>query len=803
MRVPPVLLAFLTVSATIGLAHSVKAQTAVVASSPQWDALDHASQYSTASDVRMSSQEDIRATRPRPVSRRLPLEEATVQPGPAIAPHPLGQGAMSAPERMANEAIAQVDTAPDTPLTPTPPPGTQTPGLDEPNQVEFDITPGSPIQLEVEGEGAPTPTPDPDQPAVTPGIEPPPTGVEPPDTTEARVLVAEVAVSGVTGTLEDEVYNAIQTQPGRTTTRSQLQEDINAIFATGFFSNVTVAPEDTPLGVRVTYVVEANPVLQQVQLQDSAIETLQVDDPDIPGADTALTQPTQVVVDGIFADQYGETLNFRDLQAGIRQLNQIYQDNGYVLAQVIDTPQVSDNGVVTLVVAEGVIEDIQVVFLGEDGETVDEDGEPIEGKTREFIITREFQSEPGDVFNQQRIQADLQRVFGLGLFEDVRVSLSPGDDPRQVDVVVNVIERNTGSLGAGLGFSSASGLFGTVSFQENNLGGNNQRLGAELQVGERDLLFDVSFTDPWIATDPYRTSYTVNVFSRRTISLIFDGGEREVALPNGDRPRIQRLGGGVSFSRPLDEWLGLDNWRGSLGLQYQNVAIRDRDGELSPVDEFGNDLSFSGSGRDDLLLIQLSALRDLRNSILAPTSGSVLRVSTEQSVPIGSGSIFLNRLRASYSQYIPVRFTRFTEGCQADDASPADCPQTLAFNVQVGTVLGDLPPYEAFSLGGTDSVRGYDSGELGSGRSFLQATVEYRFPIISVIGGALFVDFGTDLGTADNVPGSPADLRRKPGNGFGYGLGLRVQSPVGQIRVDYGINDEGDGRLHFGIGERF
>jgi outer membrane protein insertion porin family len=519
--------------------------------------------------------------------------------------------------------------------------------------------------------------------------------------------------------------------------------------------------------------------------------TLSYEDPDAPFGAEPEQLTIQEIADRIFSPQYGETLNLLDFQQGIERLNETYQANGYVLAQVVDAPQPQD-GVVRLEVAEGVIEDIEVTFLDEDGLAVDEEGNPIEGRTRDFIITREFETEPGDVFNQQQIQSDLQNVFALGIFDDVRVSLDPGDDPRQVDVIVNVIEGSTGSLAAGIGFSSASGVFGSASYQQQNLGGNNQRLGAEIQLGTRELLFDVRFTDPWIAGDPYRTSYTVNAFSRRSISLIFDGGENEVELENGDRPRVQRIGGGVSFSRPLDEWLGWEGWRASTGFQYQHVTIRDSDGELTPEDEEGNDLSFSGSGRDDLFTLQLAAVRDRRDSITQPTRGSLLRVGTEQSIPFGSGSILFNRVRASYSRYFPVSFTNFSDG-----------PEALAFNVQAGTVVGDLPPYEAFSLGGTDSVRGYDSGDLGSGRSFVQATAEYRFPIFAIIGGALFVDFGSDLGTADDVPGEPAEIRDKPGTGFGYGLGVRVQSPLGPIRVDYGINDEGDSRIHFGIGERF
>lgn len=598
-----------------------------------------------------------------------------------------------------------------------------------------------------------------------------------PPAQEPRVLVAEVLVRGVEGELEQLVYNTISTQPGRATTRSQLQQDVNEIFATGFFSNVTVVPEDTPLGVRITYQVEPNPILRDVVIQT------------IPQGEGERVLP-ESVVDEIFGEQYGDILNLVELQGDIQELNEWYRENGYDLAQVVDAPdepgEISQDGVVTLVVAEGVIENVRVRFF-------DEEDEEVDGRTRDFIVTREIELESGEVFNRETAQRDLQRVFGLGLFEDARLSFAPGDDPSQVVVNVDVVERNTGSVAAGAGISSASGFFGTISYQEQNLGGNNQDLSAELQVGTRELLFDLRFTDPWIAGDPYRTSYTVNAFRRRSISLIFDGGEEEVELPNGDRPRVVRTGGGITFRRPLaDDVFSQPEWALSTGFQYQRVSIRDADGELAPEDELGNDLAFSDDGSDDLFILSFGAVRDRRNSIFQPTDGSVIRFSVDQTIPIGSGSIFFNRLRGSYSYYIPVDYTDFAEGAEA-----------LAFNFQAGTILGDLPPYEAFSLGGTDSVRGYDAGDVGSGRSYVLASAEYRFPLFSFLGGALFVDFGSDLGTGDNVPGNPAGVRDKPGTGFGYGVGVRIQSPLGPIRVDYGLNDNGDSRLHFGIGERF
>lgn len=667
-------------------------------------------------------------------------------------------------------------------ITAQAPPATEAPAIPEPTApepAETDTPPAEGQRTQPQTPTQPTappplPTLEQNAPPSIPRTEPkPPAQPTPSSEAEPRVLVAEVLVNGVEGKLQDIVYDAIRTRPGRTTTKSQLQEDINAIFATGYFSRVRAEPTDTPLGVRVTFVVEPNPVLRSVQLESSQV---------LP----------KDLVNQTFREQYNEILNFRDLQAGIRQLEQWYRDRGYVLAQVVDT-RVSPEGVVTLEVAEGIVEDIQVQFLNREGETVDAEGQPIRGRTRPYIVTRELATKPGTVFNRNEIQRDLQRVFGLGLFDDVKLSLNPGQDPRQVTVQVNVRERNSGSIAAGAGFSSAAGLFGTASYQQQNLFGRNQKVGLEVQLGQREFLFDVRFTDPWIAGDPYRTSYTVNLFRRRSISLIFDGGDRDIDLPNGDTPRILRLGGGVTFTRPLSRNpLADSEWVASLGLQYQNISIRDNDGDLSPRDELGNNLSFSGSGKDDLITVQLGAVRDRRNNPTRTTQGSLFRFGLEQSVPIGEGSILLTRLRGSYSYFIPVRFTNFTPG-----------PQALAFNIQGGTILGDLPPYEAFSLGGVNSVRGYDEGDLGSGRSYFQATAEYRFPVFSIIGGVLFFDFGTDLGTGGDVPGRPAEIRNKPGTGFGYGVGVRIQSPLGPIRIDYGFNEEGDSRFQFGIGERF
>jgi len=637
------------------------------------------------------------------------------------------------------------------------------------------------------GETTPPAAAPPETPTETPSPAETPTTAPPVAAEESRVLVAEVVVQGADRELENLVYNTIRTRPGRSTTRSQLQEDINAVFATGFFADVRAVPQDTPLGVRVTFEVQPNPVFQGVQIQ-IAPETM--DKSILPAG----------VVEEIFASQYGKTLNLRELQAGVKKINDWYSKNGYDLAQVIGAPQVTPDGRVILVISEGLIEKIQVRYFNVEQE-------PVKAKTREFIITREMRLKAGDIFNRNTAQQDLQRVFGLGLFEDVRLSFSPGSDPREVIVNVDVVEGNTGSVAAGGGISSNAGLFGTVSYQQRNFGGNNQTLGAEVQLGEREFLFDLNFSDPWIAKDNFRTSYTVNVFRRQSISLVYDGENSSIrTLNDNDSPRIVRTGGGITFVRPLaPDVFTKPKWVVSLGFNYQQVQVQNANGDISPLSAplngFGSQqLAFSSSGIDDILSLNIGAIRDFRDNPLQPTSGSFLRLGLEQTIPVGSGSIFGTRVRGSYSYFIPVRFINSFNLFETDIFKGQ---QSLAFNVQAGTVLGDLPPYDAFIVGGSNSVRGYAEGEVGSGRSYFQATAEYRFPIVAIIGGALFVDFGTTIGSQGDVPGQPGIVRGLPGTGLGYGLGVRVQSPVGQIRVDYGFNVDGGSRLHFGIGERF
>jgi outer membrane protein insertion porin family len=605
--------------------------------------------------------------------------------------------------------------------------------------------------------------------------------------TESQVTVTEIIITTDRGQLDPslaaKIRQVLTINVGQSVTRDRLDQNLNAVRAMGDFATVQIVPEDTAKGVKISFVVKPYGTLNQVQIRT------------LPATSNSVI--TAVKIDEIFKPQYGKQLNTIELKAAIAKLNQLYQQQGYNLAQVVDVEELNPDGKVTIVIAEGSIEDVRVRFLNKKGEAVDENMQPYSGQTRPFIITREAELKPGKIFNRTTVEKDLRRIYGLGLFDDVRVSFAPGSDPAKVVLQYDVIERNKNfSIVPNVGYGSVNGFFASLNYNQLNVGGNAQTLSANAQQGTTGLIGDVSFSDPWIATDLHRTSYSVNAFARRSTSFIFGGGKTPLFVPEttNDTPTILRTGGGITFNRPLDgDPYGDGGWRGSLGVQYQRVSTRDvNGGSIVPKDSGGNDLSFSKTGQDDLLMLQLGLTQDGRNSFSDPTQGSLLKLGVDQSVPVGLGHIAMTKAKASFTHYVPVKLTNFTAGSQS-----------LLFNLQGGTILGDLPPYEAFSLGGTSGVRGYEDGDVGSGRSYVQATAEYRFPIVSIFGGGLFFDYGSDLGTGSSISGNPAGVRSKPGNGFGYGAGVRVQSPIGPLRLDYAINNLNETRIQFGLGERF
>ena len=150
---------------------------------------------------------------------------------------------------------------------------------------------------------------------------------------EPQVLVSEVLVEGLEGhpdreRLERAVYDSLTVRPGATTSRSAIKADLDAIYATGWFSDVRVQPSDGPLGVRLVVTVSPNPVLTKVVLNN----------PD------ALLPASEI--SEVFATDYGRTLNLKTLERRVKELQKWYASEGYSLARITGPTRVSPEGVV-------------------------------------------------------------------------------------------------------------------------------------------------------------------------------------------------------------------------------------------------------------------------------------------------------------------------------------------------------------------------------------------------------------------------------------------------------------------------
>ena len=578
------------------------------------------------------------------------------------------------------------------------------------------------------------------------------------------VTATDVQVIGVEAELQQVVRNTIKTKPGGGTSGSQLKQDVADLLGTGLFANASVSSRTNPQGLSVVFQVEPI-VVRSLRLSGAQALTLEV-------------------ANQLFGTQLGAPVQPTQLNESVKRINDWYAQNGYTLARVL-TLQPTRNGIVTVEVAEGYVGDVQVRFVNKEGQPVDDKGQPIKGRTQPAFLRRQIKLQPGQVFREEDARADLRRLSELGIFDNTTISFE--GDARRVAVVYNVVEGSARRVNFSGGYNDQQGLFASINFQDNNFAGLGQKFSANVQPGTLDTQFDARFDSPYRDTDPNTPGYGAYVFRRQGLSSVFDD---DIKLPNGSRVRERKIGGGISATKPLSP-----TWKGTLGLNYTNVSLRDRDGNVFARDRRGNPLSLSGTGIDDLTTLSFTAIQDLRDNVVNPGRGSLITLSTEQSLPIGRGEILGNRLQANYATFIPVSLIK--------PNAEAQQPQVVAFNLQGGTTIGDLPPYNAFVLGGPNSVRGYGAGDVATSRSYFLASAEYRFPIYRFIGGVVFADFASDLGTSDEVLGEPGVQRGKPGTGAGVGLGLRLNSPFGIIRADFGVSNQGDSRFQFGFGQRF
>ena len=626
----------------------------------------------------------------------------------------------------------------------------------------------------------------------------------------ANVLISEIIIQGWEDhpegrKLELAAYDSMITKPGSIVNNQLLKKDLDAIYASGWFSGVKFKAEDGPLGVKLIVQIVPNPILKKVNIKP--------DNKIIP----------QEYVNKIFEKYYNSTLNLNELQQRISIIKKWYEDQGYSLARISGPERILDNGVVQLTIDEGIVSAIKIRFIGTDEKVR-------KGKTKEWVIRRELKTNEGIVFNRKTLEGDIKRLYATSLFNDVKVSLTPDDqNSKKVIITLDISEQRTGSLTGGLGFSNAAGIFAQIGFKESNAFGRAWSTDLNLNFGDYSTTYNFSLFDPWIKGDKFRTAFRTNVFLSRDYPQEFTSNINGKLYAVNDLTSnssdtlssivLENVGGGFTFLRPLNggDPFKETPWRVSLGMNFKQVNMIDSSGNKKPyatkkptTANVSEIICIGYSPKDGtcpsentLISVVAGGVRNKLNNNVNPSSGDLLRFGSEQFLPLGDSSPTFNRLRASYSWFIPLRLINLTKECKSDNPDN-DCSQTIGFQVKSGTILGDLPPYESFCMGGASSVRGWGSCQLSVSKSFAEISAEYRVPIWRMISGSLFADAGSDLGSQNDVPGKPGKLLDKPGSGFSLGGGIGIKTPIGPLRLDIATQDlSGNTRYTLGVGWKF
>ncbi len=627
---------------------------------------------------------------------------------------------------------------------------------------------------------------------------------------KTNVLISEIVIQGWEDhpegrKLELVAYDSMTIKPGSIVNNEILKKDLDSIYATGWFSGVKFKAEDGPLGAKLIVKIIPNPVLKKITINPSN------------------TIITQELINRIFDKYFNSTLNLNELQQNISIIKKWYEDRGYSLARIAGPERILDNGIVQLNIDEGIVSRIEIRFIGADEKVR-------KGKTKEWVIRRELKTDSGVVFNRKTLEEDIKRLYGTSLFNDVKVSLRPDDqDAKKVIISLDISEQRTGSLTGGLGFSNAAGIFAQFGFKESNAFGRAWSTALNLNFGDYSTTYNFSLYDPWIKGDKYRTAFRTNVYLSKAYPQEFSSKTSKLYAVNdltsntGDTLSsivLENVGGGFTFLRPLNNGDPFKEtpWRVSLGMNFKKVRLVDSDGNKKPyatkkptTANISEIICIGYSPNDDscpsentLISVVAGGVRNKLNNNVNPSAGNILRFGSEQFLPLGENSPTFNRLRASYAWFVPVRLINFTKACKSNVSDNDDCSQTIGFQVKSGTILGELPPYESFCMGGASSVRGWSSCELSVSKSFAEFSTEYRVPIWRMISGSLFADAGSDLGSQNDVPGKPGKLLDKSGAGFSLGGGIGIKTPIGPLRLDIASQDlTGNMRYTIGVGWKF
>lgn len=373
--------------------------------------------------------------------------------------------------------------------------------------------------------------------------------------------------------------------------------------------------------------------------------------------------------------------------------------------------------------------------------------------TKDYVILREVNSKGGTVLNEKILGKDLKRLFNLGFFSDVSPDFEPASAPDKVILVIKIKEAKTNTINFGGGYGEREGLFGFVDLSASNLFGTGQAMMLRGQSGQLQSTYQFKYTYPWLFPD--KLGDRVSVTFKRWLTK----GQNTYLLETVENEGMYN-GWDVGFNKPFT-----DEWSGSLDIGSEKA---DPYGTATFEPYLSN-------------TIGVSLAYDTRDNWMNPSKGQFYSFGIKKGwKEAASGPTTFSKYNVDLNQFVAVAER-----------------QTIAGHAGFGLGLGDVPIGELYYAGGANTVRGYEPIEAKIGTKRVLFNAEYRYTFSDMFQGVVFFDWGNAW-----YEGWPDTYSFISGKGFG----LRLNTPMGPIRLDYGIGSNrsfAEGVLHFSIGQAF
>ena len=585
-------------------------------------------------------------------------------------------------------------------------------------------------------------------------------------TYDEAITIKAINITGNSLVSKEKILDAINIKPGIKFNRDEIKNQLKNIYKIGYFTeNIKAVPEADPTGITLHIQVEENiPVTGFNIIGNNIVKTNEI----LP----------------LVESQVGLPQNINELNNSVKKIENLYATEGYILARVKKI-QDDPDGEINIRINEGIIDSINL-----SGNI----------KTKDFVIRRNLTVKPGDVYNEIQLKQDLARIFGTQAFSDVRRVISPSEnDLSKYKLTIEVDEKRTGSISLGGGVDTETGLFGQAGYFDNNFRGLGQEVSASFLVGSGMILDDRSVLNK--SPVEIELKFIEPRIMRTMNSLQVNAFMNNIASYQVPLSMERRIGGKIEIARPVKK---VPNLAGSISMGIENVHMKE--GDLDEITKLFNEKKINIAERAKQLqggtfISMGSALvYDTRNHLLNPTDGWYASGRFNEYFAVSGGANTFGKATVSLRRFVPV-----------------GKKSTFTIEGKAGAkVIGDVPEFEAFRLGGPYTIRGFREGNVGNGEGLIMASAEFRTPIpfinkffnykiIRDLRLAFFLDAGTLFDeTLTN------SIYNYPGYAFSIGSGIIAPLPyLGPIRFDYGypITSIGKGnkrgKFTFGIGERY